>query len=100
MISFVALNPSSPMDILETPYGRFHIYVNYLPSEDENLIHLSFVDKNNKTHIVLMRQFNNQWHFEHSEKLPHWIINLQHQFDILITREMIRSYHPSVAKSV
>lgn len=88
------------MNILETSYGRFHIYVNYLPSEDENLIHLSFVDKNNKTHIVLMRQLNGKWFFAEPEALPHWIISLQERFDILITGEILRNYQPSAMRAI
>lgn len=75
------------MNIMETSYGRFHIYVNHLPSHDENLVHLSFVDKNNKTHIVLMRQLNSKWFFADPGALPHWIIGLQEQFDILVTEK-------------
>ncbi|MBO9682292.1 MAG: hypothetical protein J7502_06435 [Flavisolibacter sp.] len=84
------------MNILETSYGRFHIYVNYLPSQDENLIHLSFVDKNNKTHIVLMRQLNGKWFFANPETLSDWIIGLEEQFDILITGEILKNYQPLV----
>lgn len=88
------------MNILETSYGRFHIYVNYLPSQDENLIHLSFVDKDNKTHIVLMRQVNGKWLFAHPETLPHWIISLQEQFDILATKELIRNHQLLIATAI
>jgi hypothetical protein len=88
------------MNILETSYGRFHIYLNYLPSPDENLAHLSFVDKSNKTHIVLMRQLNGKWFFANPETLPHWIVSLQQQFDILVTGEILRNYQPSVAAAV
>jgi hypothetical protein len=88
------------MNILETSYGRFHIYVNYLPSQDENLAHLSFVDKNNKTHIVLMRQLNGKWFFADPEALPHWIVSLQQQFDTLVTGEILRNYQPSVATAI
>jgi hypothetical protein len=88
------------MNILETTYGRFHVYINYLLSEEENMAHLSFVDKNNKTHIVLMRQFNGKWLLVQPETLSHWIVNLEEQFDILITTELLRNYQPAIATAV
>ncbi len=88
------------MNILGTTYGRFHVYINHLPSEEENLVHLSFVDKNNKTHIVLMRQLNGKWFLAHPGTLPHWIANLEEQFDILITKELLRSYQPAIDTAV
>lgn len=88
------------MNKLETSYGRFHIYVNCLSAEDENLIHLSFVDKNNKTHVVLMRQVNSKWVFAHPEALPHWIISLEEQFDTIATKELTRNYQSSTATPI
>jgi hypothetical protein len=83
------------MNTLETNYGRFNIYVNYLPSQDGNLIHLSFVDKNNKTYVVLMRQLNGRWIFAYPDTLPDWIINLEDRFDTLVTGEILRNYQSS-----
>jgi len=43
------------METLETFYWNFTIYLNRLTSPQENLLQISFVDKRNKTHVVLMR---------------------------------------------
>jgi hypothetical protein len=84
------------MNTLESVYGRFNIYVNQLPPPDDDLIHLSFVDKDNKTQVVLMRKIAGKWFFADPKSLPLWIISLQEQFDVLIKKDNLQNYHQSV----
>ena len=78
------------MNILESAYGRFNIYVNNVPSNDD-LVHLSFVDKSNKTQVVLMRQIGGKWFFTDPQSIPLWIVSLQEQFDALIKKEILQN---------
>lgn len=78
------------MNILESAYGRFNVYVNHVPS-NEDLVHLSFVDKTNKTQVVLMRQIGDKWFFADPQSIPLWIISLQEQFDGLIKKEILQN---------
>jgi hypothetical protein len=84
------------MNILESAYGRFNVYVNHLSTPDQNLIHLSFVDKDNKTQVVLMKQIGGKWFFADPTSIPLWIISLQEQFDVLIKKDNLQNYHQSV----
>ena len=79
------------MNILESAYGRFNIYVNQVATLNEDLVHLSFVDKNNQTQIVLMRQTAGKWFFADPQSVPHWINSLREQFDALIQKEILQN---------
>lgn len=78
------------MEILETSYGTLSVYVNPLISSEENLFHLSFVDKNNKTHSILMKEDDGKWMFADPVSVPDWITGLHQQFNTLISKELLR----------
>lgn len=84
------------METLETAYGTFNIYVNRVVTQEEILLHLSFVDKQNKTHIVLMRFTTGKWSFDQPEKLSGWIVNLKEEFINAIAKNSIRELREGV----
>jgi hypothetical protein len=84
------------METLETTYGTFNIYVNRIVTQEEILLHISFVDKQNKTHIVLMRFTSGKWSFNEPEKLPGWIVNLKDEFINAIAKNSIRELREGV----
>jgi len=79
------------METLQTAYGTFTVYLNHLNSDQENLFHISFICRN-KLHVVLMQESTEGWIFLIPQGLPAWIIELQGQFDLLITRELLRKH--------
>lgn len=84
------------METLETAYGTFNIYVNRVVTQEEILLHLSFVDKQNKTHVVLMRFTTGKWSFDQPEKLSGWIVNLKEEFINAIAKNSIRELREGV----
>jgi hypothetical protein len=86
------------METLETSYGTFNVYVNYLTSSEESLIHISFVDKSGKTHIILMKRLAGTWVCINPEEIPQWILDLKEQFNALITREALRTYEATMTE--
>lgn len=84
------------MELLETSYGTFNIYVNHVVTEEEILLHISFVDKQNKTHIVLMRYNSGKWLFDQPERYPDWILRLKDEFINLIAKNSIREFRDSM----
>jgi hypothetical protein len=80
------------MEKLKTSYGVLNIYLNRIDSPDESLVHLSFVDKNNKAHIVLMKRRLDKYVFVEPEKLAGWIIDLQQQLNELIRRDFLEHH--------
>lgn len=85
------------METLQTPYGRVTIYLNHLP--EENSFHVSFVDKSNKTHTILMHYDGSRWVFSSTEHVPHWFVSFEAELNHLITKECISSYRPSFKRS-
>jgi len=77
------------METLETPYGNFTIYVNRLTLPEENLLHISFVDKRNKTHVVLMRHSMGNWVFRNIKNTPLWIVSMQDLLNDLILKQVV-----------
>jgi hypothetical protein len=75
------------MEILQTPYGNFNFYINYLNSSEENFFHISFVDKSNKTYSIVMTKSGEEWIILNPHSLPIWITALHRQFNSMITRE-------------
>jgi len=88
------------MERIETFYGPFNVYLNRLSNSHENLYHISFVDKQNKAHVVLLTRYMNQWSFVNEENLPDWIISLKAQFEVLIRRSFRSDFSPSMAAAV
>lgn len=84
------------MELLETAYGTFSIYVNRVFTEEEILLHISFVDKQNKTHIVIMRYNSGKWLFDQPEKHPAWVIHLKDEFISLIAKNSIREFREAL----
>lgn len=76
------------MELLKTPHGIFNCYVNPVQFLDEIYYHISFVDKSNKTHTVLMSKSESGWTFLNQDSLPSWIPYLQEQFAEMIEKEM------------
>ena len=75
------------MEILQTPMGNFNVYINRLTSPQENTYHISFVDRNNKTYVVLMQRTRNEWVITNSQSLPQWIMDLQQQLCDLVAAQ-------------
>lgn len=84
------------MELLDTAYGTFNIYVNRIFTEEEILLHISFVDKQNKTHIVMMRYTSGKWSFDQPEKHPSWILHLKDEFVSLIAKNSIREFREAL----
>ena len=84
------------MELLETSYGTFNIYVNRIFTEEEILLHISFVDKQNKTHIVMMRYTSGKWSLDQPEKHPSWILHLKDEFVSLIAKNSIREFREAL----
>jgi hypothetical protein len=84
------------MELLETSYGTFNIYVNRIFTKEEILLHISFVDKQNKTHIVMMRYTSGKWSFDQPEKHPSWILHLKDEFVSLIAKNSIREFREAL----
>lgn len=84
------------METLETAYGVFNTYVNRVITPEEILIHISFVDKQNKTHIVLLRFASGKWSFDKPEKHPGWVVDLKDEFINLIAKNSIRELREGI----
>jgi hypothetical protein len=84
------------MELLDTAYGTFNIYVNRIFTKEEILLHISFVDKQNKTHIVMMRYTSGKWSFDQPEKHPSWILHLKDEFVSLIAKNSIREFREAL----
>lgn len=84
------------MEVLDTSYGTFNIYVNRVVTEEEMLLHISFVDKQNKTHIVLMRYVSGKWSFDQPERYPAWVLGLRDEFINLIAKNSIREFRDAL----
>jgi hypothetical protein len=82
------------METLKTPQGTFTIYINPLNSPEGRQFHISFIDKQNKLHIVLMKRKEGVWVLAEPEKHPDWIKDLHCKFDELIIREQLRTHLP------
>lgn len=93
--NFVPTQPLT-MEILETSYGTLSVYVNPLISSEENLFHLSFVDKANKTHSIFMKEDDGHWTFADPGSVPGWITGLHQQFNTLISKELLRMQREEV----
>ena len=73
------------MKTLATPYGNFNIYLNYLTSIQGNSLHISFVDKHNHVHMIIMeKSVSDKWEFDDNKKYPLWILSLKNEFETLI----------------
>lgn len=83
------------METLQTPHGKFTICLNPIYTPIETLFHVSFVDKNNKTHRMLMHCDFDLWKFSCPEEVPDWFINMEPQLGDLITRECLKGYRGS-----
>jgi hypothetical protein len=71
-------------------YGNFTVYVNYLDLAQDKSFHISFVDSSKKVYVILMKESARQWIVSNEEDLPHWIIELQSQFQMLVQKELLR----------
>jgi hypothetical protein len=76
------------MELLQTPFGSFPVYLNRLFESQEITFHVSFVDKNNKLHVVLMQCTAEKSIIMNRESLPEWIVALQDQLDVMIRTEL------------
>lgn len=74
------------MKQIRTPYGVFNAYTNRLP-ESNDTFNISFVDKNNKTHIVLLQCITDQWIMINAYIHPEWIVKLLPQFILMAEQE-------------
>lgn len=83
------------MEILQTPMGNFNVYINRLTSPQENIYHISFVDRNNKTWVVLMQRTLTGWSIINSQRLPGWIMDLQRQLFDLVSTDYLREHQSS-----
>ena len=84
------------METLETIYGTFNIYVNRVITPEEILLHISFVDKQNNTHIILMRFASGKWLFDEPERHPDWVIDLKDRFISLIAKNSLRELREDI----
>ena len=84
------------MEVLDTIYGSFNVYVNRVVTEEEILLHISFVDKQNKTHIVLLKYILGRWSFDEPQKYPDWVIGLKDEFINLIAKNSIREFRSAL----
>jgi hypothetical protein len=76
------------MERMQSPHGNFNVYVNLLRSEGEMVFHISFVDKKNKLHVLLLRQENNAWSLMNPEQQPHWVLELLPQLQELLVKHL------------
>lgn len=80
------------MEIIQTPYGNFNVYINTISSPQGLSYHISFVDKSKKTQIFTMEMVNNQLEFVNSLALPQWVSSLKDQFEGLVTKHRKREF--------
>lgn len=78
------------MEKLQTLFGNLNVYINRLPAPEENIFHVSFVDKQNKTHSILMHYDSERWAFCHREQIPMWVTELENPLGDLISKEMVQ----------
>jgi hypothetical protein len=74
------------MKRIKTPYGSFNTYINRLPECDDTFS-ISFVDKNNKSHIVLMQCICESWVMINAYLQTEWILKLLPQFILMVEQE-------------
>jgi hypothetical protein len=77
------------MKKLLTPFGSFNIYINRLLEEGDDIFHISFIDKNNKAHIIHMQQGPVEWDIINPDAIESWIVSLRAQLQELITMEIV-----------
>lgn len=76
------------MKQLTTPRGTFAVYLNRIAQDSSEFCHLSFVDQENKLHIIIMQNCEEQWIIGNEFQLPQWIIDMKPRFvDIILSRE-------------
>lgn len=87
------------METLKTAYGIVNAYLNNIFTAGGIIVHISFVDKRNKMHIVIMqRSFSGEWEFDNREKYPEWILSLENEFERLIVKNHLRGFRqPPIA---
>jgi len=78
------------MEVIQTAFGLFNVYLNRLNEPDENLYHISFVDKNNKLHSMQMHFADGKWIFVSPNTYPDWVTRLEKQFSDLIMKEILK----------
>lgn len=84
------------MHIIRTNFGAFNVYINRLSAPDENIVHVSFVDHNNKTHAIEMQYSTDRWVVRHPETVPGWFNDFETKLDSVITEQLAREYHSSL----
>lgn len=73
------------MEKLQTVYGSCNVYINKLASAEEGIFyHVSFVDKKNKAHILLVRYDYEVSVILQKEIHPNWILALEGQLHQII----------------
>ena len=82
------------MEKLETLYGSFNVYLNKLPSVDGLFFHVSFVDRKNKVHCILMRYHSGLWTITEREKHPAWVLALEERLRKLVLNVVHDYYLP------
>jgi hypothetical protein len=80
------------MDTLKTPFGNFNVYINRLTAPKENIFHVSFVDKQNKTNTFLMHFNSEQWVFSDPSSVPSWFTEFEPELNNLITKECLKDF--------
>jgi hypothetical protein len=88
------------MEILQTPYGNFLVYVNRLDHLQDNIYHVSFVDKDNKTQVILMQRTLDGWSVSSPQNLPGWLMGLQHQLCDVVQKEHQKELQESMAEPI
>jgi hypothetical protein len=77
------------MKKLTTPFGSFNVYLNRLAETEEETFHISFVDKDNKVHIIMMKWASDTLSFVNVEQLPEWVFSMRQQLIDLIMHETL-----------
>jgi len=78
------------MEVIQTAFGLFNVYLNRLSEPDKHIFHISFVDKNNKLHSMRMHFADGKWVFINPEAYPDWLVRLEKQFSDLIMKEILK----------
>lgn len=81
------------MEKLITSNGSYNVYINRLPEIDEKTFHLSFIDKNNKLHTLLMTCVNDNWQIKDDQSYDTWILALQPQLHQFIVKHLEQEYN-------
>jgi hypothetical protein len=88
------------MERIQTAHGKFTAYVNRIDAPHGNFYHISFVDNRNKAHVAVLTESNDGWSFVNPKALPASIVELHHQFEMLIARHSLRHHSQPLAKAV